>query len=256
MVNNNPLPKQILPESWHCRMICDNGAATADLLKEMQTANVPLIPTNDKIQKIVDVIGRPGAQWDNEIAQDVIKIYDTIAPWAQRIGEVANRCFSICDCITDIKRGQNPNDNIFNKWDILIEEYKTHAIAYRTHPEATPGNEQAAEATETDDAQSSPKVDADRLGSFFNAKFKGAGNNPKRIDDLVNDIEKIKVTKELAMIAVMIYDCRQYFIRRPSTFAAWLREFFNIIGRDCPKDTHKNKYKPDERIERLFYYLK
>lgn len=127
-----------------------------------------------------------------------------------------------------------------------------------------PGNEQAAqpplppsaEATTTDDAQPSPKVDADRLGSFFNAKFKGAGSNPDRIKDLVNDIEKIKVTKELAMIAVMIYDCRQYFIRKPSTFAAWLREFFNIIGRDCPKDTHKNKYKPDERIERLFYYLK
>ena len=114
----------------------------------------------------------------------------------------------------------------------------------------------SAEATTTDDAQPSPKVDADRLGSFFNAKFKGAGNNPDRIKDLVNDIEKIKVTKELAMIAVMIYDCRQYFIRRSTTFAAWLREFFDIIGRDCPKDTHKNKYKPDERIERLFYYLK
>lgn len=155
--------------------------------------------------------------------------------------------------------------------DIMIDMLRgvEHEIDtyYNAVPDDTPEppeNEQAAqpplppsaEATTTDDAQPSPKVDADRLGSFFNAKFKGAGNNPDRIKDLVNDIEKIKVTKELAMIAVMIYECHQYFIRRSSTFAAWLREFFDIIGRDCPKDTHKNKYKPDERIERLFYYLK
>lgn len=161
-----------------------------------------------------------------------------------------------------------PDDEIKTIMNERVEKFqheidtRNNAVTFDT-PEP-PGNEQAAqpplppsaEANATDDAQPSPKVDADRLGSFFNAKFKGAGNNPDRIKDLVNDIEKIKVTKELAMIAVMIYDCRQYFIRRSSTFAAWLREFFDIIGRDCPKDTHKNKYKPDERIERLFYYLK
>ena len=99
------------------------------------------------------------------------------------------------------------------------------------------------------------KVDAERLGSYFNAKFKGVGNNYNYFDDMVKDIQAIKLAKELAMIAVMIYDCRRYFIQRPSTFAAWLREFFEMIGRDCPKDHHKNKYTPNERIKRTFHYL-
>lgn len=512
-------------------MMCSVKNATIDLLKDMQSANVPIIPTNDRITNLVNVVGRTDAHWDDEIAKEVIMLYDTIAPWKNRINDIVGCCLNTCNSIEEKERGQNPCDHILYNWSVLISVYEDHAIAYRSQIEPTPSTEatatdskraiclrsivdhindnlckdlhksvadvvmligdqigqyinsigtvdylkfiedniadhpklniygqgnpildktregnlffaidrlvglfvgvnpdeqmngnaycqlcyecaniirlsgwvdvdgckpqtiyynlwdctlplenapqwgwyghylakarvtdrflfvtsiqennkyfidqledwgrikkdwssiatvleymlneyakrrfcidnrgdavqykidwlnntilmcgdskmsvfkmvinwcedqlqhlnwnapepprheppQAAEANATDDAQPSPKVDADRLGSFFNAKFKGAGNNPDRIKDLVNDIEKIKVTKELAMIAVMIYDCRQYFIRRSSTFAAWLREFFDIIGRDCPKDTHKNKYKPDERIERLFYYLK
>lgn len=103
---------------------------------------------------------------------------------------------------------------------------------------------------------SKTKFDADRLGSFFNAIFKGSGNNYNHFADLVDDIKTIKVAKELAMIAVMIYDCKQYFIKKPSTFATWLRQFFEIIGRDCPKDTRKSKYKPNDTIKSMFYYLK
>ncbi len=129
-----------------------------------------------------------------------------------------------------------------------------------TQPEPTPEAQPSpsVQATEKDDAAkniSITKIDADRLGSFFNAKFKGSGNNYNYFDDMIKDIQAIKVTKELAMIAVMIYDCRRYFIQRPSTFAAWLREFFEMIGRDCPKDHHKNKYTPNERIKRTFHYL-
>lgn len=100
-----------------------------------------------------------------------------------------------------------------------------------------------------------PTIDANRLESYFTAKFKGAGNNPNYFETLVSDTKKINVTKELAMIAVMIYDCNNYFIKKPSTFASWLREFFDIIGRDCPKDTHKNKYQASETIRKMFYYL-
>lgn len=98
------------------------------------------------------------------------------------------------------------------------------------------------------------KVDVERLGSFFNAKFKGRGENYNYFDNLVYDIQQIKVAKELAMIAALIYDCKS-FVRKPSTFAAWLREFFEIIGRECPKDTRKSKYESTERLKRLFYYL-
>ena len=121
-------------------------------------------------------------------------------------------------------------------------------------PEPTPEPQPTplVEATIKDDA---PTIDADRLGSFFNAKFKGSGNNYNHFADLVKDIRTIKVAKELAMIAVMIYDCQQYFIKKPSTFAAWLREFFEVVGRNCPKDTRKSKYKPNDTIKRMFIYL-
>lgn len=125
--------------------------------------------------------------------------------------------------------------------------------------EPTPRHEQpqaspSTEATATKVAPPSPSVDAERLKPFFNAKFKGMGNNYNYFDDMINDIERIKVTKELAMIAVMIYNCRS-FIQRPTTFAAWLREFFEIIGRDCPKEKSKNKYQPSDKIKRMFHYL-
>lgn len=126
----------------------------------------------------------------------------------------------------------------------------------KTLPEPSPSP--SVQATAKDDAAkniSITKINADRLGSFFIAKFKGSGNNYNHFDDMIKDIQAIKATKELAMIAVMIYDCRRYFIQRPSTFAAWLREFFEMIGRDCPKDCHKNKYRPNEQIKRTFYYL-
>lgn len=138
--------------------------------------------------------------------------------------------------------------------DIVMRNEAKKKAASTTTPASTPEPQPTplVEATTKDDA---PTIDADRLGPFFNAKFKGSGNNYNHFADLVKDIRTIKVAKELAMIAVMIYNCRQYFIQRPSTFAAWLRDFFDIIGRDCPKDTRKSKYKPNDTIKRMFIYL-
>lgn len=122
----------------------------------------------------------------------------------------------------------------------------------------TPERQPSVQATANDETPTNDviaNVDANRLGSFFNSKFKGCGNNYNYFDDMIKDIQTIRVSKELAMIAVMIYECKNYFIQKPSTFAAWLRVFFEIIGRDCPKDCHKNKYRPNERIKRTFYYL-
>lgn len=129
-------------------------------------------------------------------------------------------------------------------------EVADHNVEQIPEPQPSP----STKATATKVAPPSPSVDAERLKPFFNSKFKGKGNNYNYFDDMVKDIENIKVTKELAMIAVMIYNCPS-FIQRPSTFAAWLREFFEIIGRDCPKDPSKNKYKPSEKIQRMFHYL-
>lgn len=97
-------------------------------------------------------------------------------------------------------------------------------------------------------------TDLSRLGDYFNAKFKGSGNNPNYLDELICDVEKLKTSKELAMVALMIFN-NNNFIKKPSTFAAWLRTFFEIIGRECPKDTSKNKYEPSNMIKRTFYYL-
>lgn len=131
-------------------------------------------------------------------------------------------------------------------------------VLYRSITLPEPSPSPSVQATTKDDALTNDvitKVDTERLGSYFNSKFRGVGNNYNYFDDMIKDIQAIKIAKELAMIAVMIYDCHSCFIQRPSTFAAWMREFFEMIGRDCPKDCHKNKYRPNERIKRTFYYL-
>lgn len=109
-------------------------------------------------------------------------------------------------------------------------------------------------ANNNDEVNGSLSIDEARLGSFFNAKFKGSGSNPNHFVDLVKDIQAVKVDKELGMVAVMIFEC-SCFIKKPSTFTKWFREFFDIIGRECPKDTHMNKYQPSDTIRRMFYYL-
>lgn len=115
-------------------------------------------------------------------------------------------------------------------------------VATSTQPKPQPNKDNAL------------SIDVERLGSFFNSKFKGKGGNPNHFVDLVNNIQTIKVGKELGMVAVMIFEC-SYFIKKPSTFAKWFREFFDIIGRECPKENHKNKYQPSDAIARTFYYL-
>ena len=144
MVSNNPLPERITPESPSCTMGCDIAIATARLLKDMQNANVPIIPTNDRIKNLVKIVGRQDAEWDDDIAKDVIKIYDTIAPWKERIYEIWRRCDLTCDSMEHKKRGQNPCDHIFYNWNVLIGVYEDHAIAYRSQIEPTPSTEAIA----------------------------------------------------------------------------------------------------------------
>lgn len=250
MVNNNLLPRWgVMPESPICAR-CDIADETFDLLKEMQTANVPIIPTNDRIKSLVNIVCRPDANWNDDIAKEVIKIYDIIAPWKNRIYEIWRHCDLTCDSMEHKERGQNSCDHIFYNWVDLIGAYEQHAIAYRSQFEPP----QAAEATAKVDA---PTIDKERLKKHFNKQFNGIGENGYNyFEDMVKDIQNIKTNKERAMVALMIYNCNTFFIKRPSTFAAWLREFFDIIGRDCPADLHPNKYKPNKMIERLFYYLR
>ena len=99
-------------------------------------------------------------------------------------------------------------------------------------------------------------IDEERLGSYFNAKFKGAGENYNYLEELVAGIRSLKTQKEVAMVAHMIFDCKTYFTNKPKTFSKWLREFFGIVGWECPKELARNKYNPDERIKRAFHYLK
>lgn len=133
-------------------------------------------------------------------------------------------------------------------------EIADHIVEQIPEPQPSPAVQATAREVATTNFTIA-KVDADRLGSFFKNIFKSGITIDNHFDDLVRDIPKFKTNKELAMIAVLIYECRKYFIQRPATFTAWLREFFEIIGRECPKDTHKNKYEPNDTIKRMFYYL-
>lgn len=128
-------------------MMCSIKNATFDLLNDMQSANVPIILTNDRIKNLVNVVGRADAHWDDDIAKEVIKLYDTIAPWKNRINDIVGCCLNTCNSIEEKERGQNPCNHILYNWSVLISVYEDHAIAYRSQIEPTP----STEATATDD---------------------------------------------------------------------------------------------------------
>ncbi len=156
--------------------------------------------------------------------------------------EAIRRLNYIISQCTDIK--------IKERLMVYLEKYRAEKP---TSPQRNPDTTNAEAATPATSPE--PIVNTEELSNCFNAKFKGVGGNPNYFDMMINDIKRLQTSKDLAMVALMIYNCNSYFIKRPRAFAAWLRTFFELIGRDCPKETSPNKYKPSDTIKRIFYYL-
>ncbi|MFR9545689.1 MAG: hypothetical protein SNJ29_08950 [Rikenellaceae bacterium] len=102
------------------------------------------------------------------------------------------------------------------------------------------------------------EIDKQRLLDCFNATFKGAGRSIDHSDNIFSDLNKRRSDKEMAQIALLIYDSEKVLkSARGRTFANWYKQFCDIVG--CP---HHKDYKPSnfkneqlESLRKIFYYL-
>lgn len=98
-------------------------------------------------------------------------------------------------------------------------------------------------------------INLEDLGSYFTASFRGFGGTENLFSKLVEDTMHLPNNKELGMVAFLLYESNVLNRHKPDTFATWMRIFFTNLGKTPPKDTHKNKYKPNEKIRGLFAYV-
>lgn len=94
------------------------------------------------------------------------------------------------------------------------------------------------------------------LGKHFNAKFKGAGNNPNYFNNLVADLKDLSTKNDCSAVALMIWDSKTGFINSFSTFAKWCRFFFDCIGVEVkPNYNYSRKVQANDQLKKKFYYL-
>ena len=246
---------------------------------ELLVANAEITAVNKQIQPLNDIQVGWLREWFANHVDISGEVYLTIALQMIKTADTPKKCYDaisflhlrrnhIAKCIIDNPDIVDYVKVVYKQMQITVEDcgaYSSRCNGMVEEFGRTVFPDECQTTSPTKDTSTTnishiesleSAIDTNSLESYFNARFKGVGNNPNYFETLVSDIKKINVTKELAMIAVMIYDCNKYFIKKPSTFTSWLREFFDIIGRDCPKDTHKNKYQPSESIRKMFYYLK
>jgi hypothetical protein len=96
----------------------------------------------------------------------------------------------------------------------------------------------------------------EKLKDYFKATFKGMGNGAIDYSKLM--IEELQVNrsrKELAQIALMIFNSDQKNNRVPSNFSKWYKIFCECVGCKMAK-YHKNKLNPiPENLRKIFNYL-
>ncbi len=111
-------------------------------------------------------------------------------------------------------------------------------------------------------AQESPKqyieIDKQRLLDCFNATFKGAGRSIDYSDNIFSDLNKRRSDKEMAQIALLIYDSEKVLkSARGRTFANWYKLFCDIVGCPYHKDYKRSNLRGEqlESLRKIFYYL-
>lgn len=132
----------------------------------------------------------------------------------------------------------------------------TSLPAEQTTPVVLPVSTNGKEVVDSEKGNDEEKKDLEKLSSYFKANFKGFGGGHDFFSDLVKDALNLSTKKELGMVACLIYKSNQLNIRRPNKFSLWIRTFFKLLGKTPPKDTHMNKYEPDEIISGIFAYIK
>lgn len=99
------------------------------------------------------------------------------------------------------------------------------------------------------------KIDSERLKDYFKPEFRGMGRNLNHFESFVSDLEKDRIPKTFAQVALMCLKGNQMNNRKPNTFSEWYSIFCECV--QCEKKTYKPKdLKPiPENIVKLFDYL-
>lgn len=93
----------------------------------------------------------------------------------------------------------------------------------------------------------------ERLKSYFNAQFKGMGNNENYFENnLIPDLQLTMTNRQIATVALIIFESKK-MINKPASFDSWYTEFCQIMG------TERKTYKPSglrpQQMRNKFYYL-
>jgi hypothetical protein len=100
-------------------------------------------------------------------------------------------------------------------------------------------------------------INIEKLKDYFNAKFKGMGdNNFNYFDWLVQHLQTDRTAKAFAQIALIIYESKTALNNsKPTTFKKWYSIFCECVS--CKQKTYQPKdlRNPPDNIKNLFNYL-
>jgi hypothetical protein len=123
-------------------------------------------------------------------------------------------------------------------------------------PQSEVSEQPKSNANEVNTSKPQRTINAEKLKGYFNATFKGMGNNNiNYFDWLINDLQTDRSGKEFAQIALMIYESGKLNNTKPASFTAWYKIFCECIG--CERKGYtKNKLRnPNKNLKSTFSYL-
>lgn len=94
-------------------------------------------------------------------------------------------------------------------------------------------------------------VDSQRLENHFKVKFE----KHTYIPILLNLLEQEQSDKELARIALLIYESPYFISNDYHTFSSWYRNFCLIVGCDYNTNYTPCKLKADKKLRNKYYFL-
>lgn len=151
--------------------------------------------------------------------------------------------------------------------DLIVPPAQQPVQTSTSRPETAPAGESAENAMTTESISTDVgmatygtvklevAINLEELGSYFIASFRGLGGTENLFSKMVDDVMRLTTSKEIGMVAYMLFNGKVLNRHKPRTFAKWIRTFFINLGKTPPQDTHQNKYKPNDKIQAIFAYL-
>lgn len=135
--------------------------------------------------------------------------------------------------------------------DRFNEVYSTLSSSIKTEHEIFGDN------NPTEKTSSECSINEEKLKKYFKLSFKGGGNgNMDHFQNLVDDLKISRSDKDMARIALMIYESEKLLdSMKPRTFAAWYKKFCELVGCEFHESYNKSKLNLSDEFQRGFGYL-